>query len=123
MGRGSAGLAPAPRVALSPGAACPALGCWRGQTRQYRPSETSWCVSLGLVVREGGESRSGAARPRVLLAFHRRPPGGKGQGVLGAGHSGTGAKAAPEVAKLVLAGRVSAGAPLSLMHSGVGGSL
>lgn len=38
------------------------------------------------------------------------------QGVLGAGRSGTGAKAAPEVAKLVLLRRVSAGTPLSLMH-------
>lgn len=66
--------------------------------------------------RRGGASPSSAACPRVLLALHQSLAGGKVQGAPGAGHSGTTAKAAPEVAKLVLLGRVSAGAPLSLMY-------
>lgn len=59
---------------------------------------------------------SSAAHPCVSLGLHQRLAGVKVQGTLEAGHSSSRAKAAPEVAKLVLLGQVSARAPLSLMR-------
>lgn len=87
-----------PRVVLSPAAVSPALGCWGGRQGRIIPWKHPGVHSWASWSEEVGVSPSSPC----LTSFTADSCWREDAGCAGGLHSSTGAKAAPEIAKLVL---------------------